>query len=78
MDPNKNYEVNYKTVTVKMSDGVVYSGKVNIRSFQRLSDFFRQAEDRFLVVILDHESSDEPEKVIMLNKAYITWAEAAD
>jgi len=78
MEQDRNFEINYKRVTVKMSDGLLYSGKVNIRNFQRLSDFFRQTEDHFLVVISDSGDPGEPAKVMMLNKQYITWAETTD
>ena len=73
--PQPEWEVNFKRVIIKMSDGSLFSGKVNIRLYQRLSDFFRSADDRFVVLTLDQ---DQPERVIMANKSYIVWAEAAD
>ena len=75
MEPQLKWEVNYRQVTVKMSDGLVYTGKVNIREFPRVSDFFRNSEDRFLVVISEQ---DETQKVMLLNKNFIVWAEAKD
>ena len=75
MEQEQNWQVNYRQVTVKMSDGLLYSGRLNIRNFQRLSDFFRHAEDQFLLVLSE---PDESEKVVMLNKNFIIWAEASD
>ena len=75
MEQEQNWQVNYRQVTVKMSDGLLYSGRLNIRNFQRLSDFFRHAEDQFLLVISEPAES---EKVVMLNKNFIIWAEASD
>ena len=75
MEQQPKWEVNYRQVTVKMSDGLVYTGRVNIRQFPRLSDFFRNTEDRFLVVISEPE---ETQKVMLLNKNFIVWAEAKD
>jgi hypothetical protein len=75
MEESQEWEVNFKSVTVKMSDGSLFTGKVNIRVFQRLSDFFRNADDRFIVLVLDQ---DQTERVIMANKSYIVWVEAAD
>ncbi len=75
MEGSQEWEVNFKRVTVKMSDDLVVQGKVNIRAFPRLSDFFRSTDDRFVVVVSDQ---DEPRKVMMLNKNYIIWAEAVD
>ncbi len=58
-----------------MSDGSAFTGKVNIRAFQRLSDFFRAVDDRFIVLL--SEEAQAP-RVLMLNKTYIVWAEAID
>ena len=75
MEESKEWEVNFKRVTIKMSDGSVFTGKVNIRNFQTLCDFFRGTDDRFVVVVSDQ---DQPQKVMMLHKDYIIWAEAVD
>jgi hypothetical protein len=75
VEESKEWEVNFKRVTIKMSDGSVFTGKMNIRNFQRLSDFFRGADDRFVVVVSDE---DQPQRVLMVNKNYIIWAEAAE
>ena len=69
------YEVNFKKVTVKMSDGTSITGKVNITSFQRLSDLFRQSRDNFLTLAVEEGGV---QKVVMLNKAYIVFAESED
>ena len=68
------WDVNFKKVTVKMSDGTVFGGKVNIRNFQRLSDYLRATDDRFVVIL----GEEEPQRVMMVNKSFILWAEAAD
>lgn len=75
MENEGAWEVNFKRVTIKMSDGSVFGGKVNIRSFQRLSDYLRATDDRFIVILAEEE---KPQKVMMVNKNYILWAEAAD
>ena len=68
------WDVNFKKVTIKMSDGSVFGGKVNIRNFQRLSDYLRATDDRFVVIL----GEEEPQRVMMVNKSFILWAEAAD
>jgi len=75
MEGSQEWEVNFKRVAIKMSDDLVVQGKVNIRGFSRLSDFFRTADDRFVVVVSDQ---DGQQKVMLLNKNYIIWAEAMD
>jgi hypothetical protein len=76
MEKEPGWEVNFKRITVKMSDGSVFGGRVNIRGFQRLSDFLRGTDDRFVVVLSEDEQ--QPQKVMMVNKNYILWAETAD
>ena len=75
MEKEAEWEVNFKRINVKMSDGSVFSGKVNIRGFQRLSDFLRGTDDRFVVILSE---VDQAQKVMMVNKNYILWVEAAD
>lgn len=68
------WEVNFKEVsTVKMSDGSIFAGKVNIRNFPRLSDFLRSASDPFIAIVSDE--GEPHSKVLMVNKNYIIWAE---
>jgi hypothetical protein len=73
------WETNFKPLAVKMSDGSLLAGKVNIRNFQRLSDFFRQSDDQFITMLAAGGQEGEPtQKVIMVNKSYIVWAETQD
>jgi hypothetical protein len=67
------WEVNFAEVTVKMSDGTLFTGKVNIRNFQRLSDFLKSATDPFIVIVSDEGTPTS--RVHMVNKNYIIWAE---
>jgi hypothetical protein len=67
-----NWEVNFKNIAVKMSDGKVHTGKVNIRDFQRLSDFLKNKVDDFIVIVSDDANSDC--EALMLNKRYIIEA----
>jgi len=74
MEIEMAWQVNYRRVTVKMSDGTVYAGKLNIRDFNRASDFFRHAEEQFYLMMVS--VPDGTEKVLMLNKNFIMSAEA--
>ncbi|NLI76740.1 MAG: hypothetical protein GX442_09900 [Candidatus Riflebacteria bacterium] len=69
------YEVNFKNVRVKMTDGTSVTGRVNITSCKRLSDLFRQTRDNFLPLAV--EEGGKP-KVVMVNKEYILLAESED
>ena len=48
---------------------------LTISHFQRLSDFFRGTDDRFVVVVSDE---DQPQRVLMVSKNYIIWAESTE
>jgi len=73
MSKKPKWEINFQPVSVKMTDGSVLTGMVNIRSFPRLSDFFREGDDEFVVVVEDQE---DPPRVVIVNKSYIMWVVA--
>ena len=76
--PDDKYVINYRSVTLKMSDGTVLRGKINLGdTFQRLSDFFRRTETQFITLASD-ESTEESKKVLVVNKNYIMWGESSD
>ena len=73
-----SYVTNYKNVAVKISDGSIIKGKVNIRDTQqRLSDFFRYSQDQFITVISE-ETKKDSQNVFFVNKNYIVWAGPED
>ena len=68
------YTVNLTDVEVKISDGSVIRGKINIRGdYNRLSDFFRHSQEQFMVIVSE-ESGRDARKVFFINKNYIVWA----
>ena len=62
-------ETRYRSVLVKMSDGNIHAGKVNIHGFPRLSDFIKDKNDEFIVLVPYDEGSHVD--ALMLNKRYI-------
>jgi hypothetical protein len=79
MDVEKGLHViNYKNVQVKMSDGSLIHGKVNISdNHRRLSDWFRHSIHSFIVVVSE-ESPDNPPEIFIVNKTHIVWVKAQD
>ena len=75
MEGSQESEVNFKRVTIEMSDNLVVQGKMNIQAFSQLSDFLQNTDDRFVVVVSDQDGS---QKAMILNKNYISSAEAMD
>ncbi len=68
------YTVNFAKVEVKISDGSIIKGKVNIRGdYSRLSDFLRHSQEQFLVIVPE-ESGPNSLEVFFINKNYIVWA----
>ena len=75
---NESYVANFKNVLVKVSDGSLLRGRVNIgENYRRLSDLFRHSNESFIVMVSE-ESQENPKKVFFINKNYIIWAEAQD
>lgn len=72
-----NYVINYKVVEVKVSDGSMVTGKINILNFSRLSDMLKHSNDKF-VTILCEEGEDGPKCATIINKEYIVWAKSED
>jgi hypothetical protein len=75
MDETPKWEVNLKSASVKMLDGSLITGVINIRDFGRLSDFVKKSQDNFLLVV---SADDQPKKTFILNKNYIVWIETED
>ena len=65
---------NYKNVTVKMTDGSILKGKINIREHKRLSLLFKTLQENFITLVPEEGS----EKVFIINKNYILWAESEE
>ncbi len=71
-----DYVKNYKNITVKMSDGSEVKGKINIMSFARLSDLMKHSTDKFVTVL--SEEADGAQRVVIINKDFIVWAQTED
>lgn len=75
----KKKMVESRNVIVKVSDGAIISGQVNLESEEgradRVSDLLTQRKTRFLVVYnaRDMKVSGEEASVVILNKDHILW-----
>ena len=65
---------NYKNVAIKMTDGSILKGKINIREHKRLSLLFKTLQDNFITLVPEEGSK----KVFIINKNYILWAESEE
>ena len=77
MATTTKYEINYRGIKVRISDGSTVTGKINILTFPRLSDMLKHNDDKF-VTVFSEEGEGSPRVVTFINKEYIMWAEAED
>jgi hypothetical protein len=59
-------------VTIKMADGSIITGKVNIKETGRLSHLFKSSPENFIVLVPEEGSK----KVFIINQSYILWTES--
>jgi hypothetical protein len=64
----------FQTVTIKIKDGTIITGKLNIGDYPRVSDLFKQSPDQYLV-LSDAEHRGSSGKVVIVNKSEIVWVE---
>ena len=67
----------FKTVKVKLKDGTIIIGKLNIGEYARLYDYFRSSPDHYFL-LSDAEHDGQSERVVIINKNEIVWAEPED
>ncbi len=72
-----DYVKNYKNIKAKISDGSVISGKINIMSFARLSEYLKQSNDKFITILSEETEGGVP-KATIVNRAHIIWADTWD
>jgi len=70
----EDYQVEYKNITLKTTDGSTIYGQRNIGENKRVSDIFTSNESLF-VVMVDVSYKENVGKTIFINKRHIVWAE---
>ena len=69
-----DYVTDYRTITIKTTDGSTINGKVNLTSKQRVSDLFTDAGSQFIILV-DAVTKEGSGKILFINKEHIVWAE---
>jgi len=69
---NDPWPKNFRTVGIKIADGTIIKGKVNIGDYHRLSDLLKRTDDNFVTVVATKKNG-KPEKVFIINKSSIVW-----
>ena len=70
----EDYQVEYKNITIKTTDGSTIYGQINIGEKERVSDIFTSNKSPF-VVMVDVSYKENVGKTIFINKRHIVWAE---
>ncbi len=73
-EANKDYQTDYRTVTIKTVDGSTIQGRINISPDQRVSDLLTRQQGDFLVVV-DASYIGSSGKTLFINKHHILWIE---
>ena len=71
------YAINYKQITVKVSDGSIISGKINIMNYPRLSHYMKSENDKFITILSDEEEGT-PHKITIINREHVVLADTWD
>jgi hypothetical protein len=75
MDPKgRAHKVNFKNVAVKLRDGTILNGKVNIYPKERISDVF-MSKEKIFVIIVEGGSYERDYQTIVVNKKEVVWVE---
>ena len=72
-----DYTTEYRSITVRTTDGSTINGKVNISPDQRVSDLFTRRDVSFIVMV-DVVLKDAVGKIRFINKDHIVWVEPED
>jgi len=68
------FSTNYSGITVKLVDGTVLDGKINILPHKRLSDFIN-SRDKGFVIMIEGSSLEIKDKTVFINKKKVAWVE---
>ena len=73
----KEYSTDYRTITIKTSDGSTVQGKVNISPNARASELFTLQKGPFIVLV-SASYGEVRGKTLFVNKNHIVWVEPDD
>ena len=76
-DKTVKYETEYRSITIRTTDGSTLNGQVNISPDQRVSDLFIRADKPFIVMV-GVSSTNTQGKTRFINKDHIVWVEPDD
>ena len=73
-DKESTYQTEYRSITIRTTDGSTLNGRVNISPDERVSDLFTRS-DKLFIVMVGVSSTDTQGKTRFINKDHIVWVE---
>jgi Flp pilus assembly CpaE family ATPase len=71
------WTTNFKKASVKLYDGSVLNGVINIGEFKRLSDKLKR-KDEHIVVLVGSQAEKSEVKTYIVNTEHVIWVETTD
>ncbi len=65
---------NKTKLAVCLSDGTTVKGSLNIRKYNRLSDYLNSQDADHFLTIYDASMPGSTDKVVIINREHIVWA----
>jgi hypothetical protein len=72
-----DFSTDYQRVTVKLIDGTILDGRINILPHKRVSDFIN-SRDKAFVIMIESSSVEVTDKIVFINKSKVAWVEPED
>lgn len=76
-DKKGGYQTEYRSITIRTTDGSTLNGQVNISPDARVSDLFTRT-DKLFIVMVGVTSTNTQGKTRFINKDHIVWVEPDD
>jgi len=72
-----HFQTEYRTITVRTTDGSTLQGRVHLMPDERPSDLFTRSDAPFIVMV-DVSLRESQGKTLFVNKDHIVWVEPED
>ncbi len=67
-------KLNKASVSVRLADGTMIKGLLNIGKYNRLSDFLNSKDSEPFLIVYEASMAGVDGKVVIINRNHIAWA----
>ena len=75
MEEFSQWQTNFEQASVMISNGSIFTGKINIKNFPRLSDLMKNGDESYITFVGSEKNAGE-ERTYLINKQYVVWLDA--